>query len=346
MSHHRKKDPKSKKRILIFAVPAAVLVIAAATAGAFLLRHGGAQETAAGAGEKTGDQTTGNETTEADLVWNGTAYNYNDHLSNYLFLGIDNREKAETRTGQANAGQADALYLLSWDRMTDDITVITIPRDTMTQIEVFGPGGESLGMTEDHISLSYAYGDGSHESCRLAQDAVSNLLYGLSIQGYCSINMDGLPVLTESVGGVTVTVPNDSLEAVAPEFQEGAQVTLNGENTETFVRYRDTKESQSALARMERQQEYIRAYGEAAKQRFAKDPGFITTLYGELEPYMVTNMGADEFADVMQSLSAGGGSESWTVPGEGTEGKSYDEYHVDDNALYEKIIETFYEEAK
>ena len=229
MSHYRKKDPKSKKRILIFAVPAAVLVIAAATAGAFLLRHGGAQETVAGAGEKTGNQTT-----EADLVWNGTAYNYNDHLSNYLFLGIDNREKAETRTGQANAGQADALYLLSWDRTTDDITVITIPRDTMTQIEVFGPDGESLGMTEDHISLSYAYGDGSHESCRLAQDAVSNLLYGLSIQGYCSINMDGLPVLTESVGGVTVTVPNDSLEAADPEFREGAQVTLNGENTDNL----------------------------------------------------------------------------------------------------------------
>ena len=61
---------------------------------------------------------------------------------------------------------------------------------------------------------------------------------------------------------------------------------------------------------------------------------------------MVTNMGTDEFASVMQSLSAGSGSESWTVPGEGTEGKSYDEYHVDDNALYEKIIETFYEEAK
>lgn len=341
MSHHKKKDTKAKKRILLFAVPAAVLVIAAGTAGAFLLRHDSGQKTDAGAETETRTQTA-----EADLVWNGTAYNYNDHLSNYLFLGIDNREKAETRTGQANAGQADALYLLSWDRMTDDITVITIPRDTMTQIEVFGPDGESFGMTEDHISLSYAYGDGSHESCRLAQQAVSDLLYGLSIQGYCSINMDGLPVLTESVGGVTVTVPNDSLEAAYPEFQEGAQVTLDGENTETFVRYRDTEESQSALARMERQQEYIRAYGEAAKQRFSEDSGFITTLYGELEPYMVTNMGTDEFASIMQSLSGGNGSESWTVPGEGTEGKSYDEYHVDDDALYEKIIETFYEEAE
>ena len=32
----------------------------------------------------------------------------------------------------------------------------------------------------------------------------------------------------------------------------------------------------------------------------------------------------------------------WTVPGEAVEGEDHDEYHVDDNALYEKMIETFY----
>ena len=341
MKFKRGRKPGAKKRVLTAVVPIAALVIVAGTAGIFFTGQDSARETAADTEKKNEGQME-----EADLVWNGTAYDYNDHLSNYLFLGIDSREKAQTRTGQADAGQADALYLLSWDRVEDKVTVITIPRDTMTQIEVFGPDGESFGMTEDHISLSYAYGDGSHESCRLARDAVSNLLYGLPIQGYCSINMDGLPILTESVGGVTVTVPNDSLEAVDPKFQEGAQVTLRGEDTETFVRYRDTGESQSALARMERQQEYIRAYAEAAKKKFAEDPGFITTLYGELEPYMVTNMGTDEFASIMQSLSEGSGSESWIVPGEGTEGKSYDEYHVDDGALYGKIIETFYEEAQ
>ena len=340
MSQKRTSDKKRKKNRKILATSAAAAVVILAAAGVILWRTSGEEPA-----EETGG-TAQSQTPAGDVVWNGKAYDYNDHLSNYLFLGIDNREKAETTMGQANAGQADALYLLSWDRTTDDVTVITIPRDTMTEIEVFGPDGESLGMTEDHVSLSYAYGDGSHESCRLTREAVSNLLYSLPIQGYCSINMDGLPILTESVGGVTVTVPNDSLEAVAPEFQEGAQVTLDGDNTETFVRYRDTEVSQSALSRMERQQEYIRAYGEAAKQRFAADPGFITTMYSDLQPYMVTNMGTDEFASIMQSLSEGTASEGWTVPGEGTEGKSYDEYHVDDDALYEKIIETFYEEVQ
>ena len=92
------------------------------------------------------------------------------------------------------------------------------------------------------------------------------LLYGLPIDGYCALNMDGLPVLTDSVGGVTVTVPNDSLAEVDPGYAKGAVVTLKGEDTEQFVRYRNTEISQSAIARMERQQEYIRAFGEDFKK--------------------------------------------------------------------------------
>lgn len=281
----------------------------------------------------------------ADLIWQGKEYEYNDHLSNFLFIGVDNTEKEAAQTGNGSAGQADALYLLSWDRVEKTLTVISIPRDTIASIETFGPGGTSLGETEDHISLSYAYGDGGHESCRLTEDAVSRLLYSLPVQGYCSLNLEAIPVLTESVGSVDVTVPNDSLDAVDPRFQAGAQVTLSADDTEIFVRYRDTGESQSAIARMERQQAYISGFGEAAKQAYAQNPAFITNLYNKLEPYMVTNMGTDTFAEIMGSMSDGAAPDSWTVPGEGIQNGGYDEYRVDDEALYEKIIETFYREV-
>lgn len=142
------------------------------------------------AAQTSGDVATkdGTSASASDITWNGKTYSYNEHLSNFLFLGIDTKEKAETKTGQADAGQADALYLLSWNRLEGDITVISIPRDTMTQIETFGPGGKSLGKSKDHISLSYAYGDGGYESCELAENAVSELLYGLPIDGYCALS--------------------------------------------------------------------------------------------------------------------------------------------------------------
>lgn len=316
--------------------------------------NGGIQDTggtdaAGAAGGETAN--AGTETLTVDrrstVTWNGTTYEYNDHLSNFLFLGIDNREKTETKTGQANAGQADALFLLSWDRVTYDMTLISIPRDTITDIEVFSADGESLGMTKDHISLSFAYGDGSYESCELAEDAVLNLLYGVPIQGCCAINMDGIPVLVEAVDGVTVTVPNDSLETADPPYQEGEEVTLTADNVETFVRYRDTEESQSALARLERQNAFLNAYGQRVQEVFAADPGVVTQIYESLDPYMVTNIGNDQFLKIMEGAAGGDAAiERWTLPGEGTEGTSFDEYHADDQALYEMIIQTFYEETE
>ena len=261
------------------------------------------------AAQTSGDVATkdGTSASASDITWNGKTYSYNEHLSNFLFLGIDTKEKAE--------------------------------------IETFGPGGKSLGKSKDHISLSYAYGDGGYESCELAENAVSELLYGLPIDGYCALNMDGLPVLTDSVGGVTVTVPNDSLAEVDPGYAKGAVVTLKGEDTEQFVRYRNTEISQSAIARMERQQEYIRAFGEALKKASA-DKALVTDLYKAIEPYMVTNMGKSRFVDLTESVSEGKKVNRWTIPGEGIQGKEYDEYVVDDDALYEKTVETFYVEKK
>ena len=37
------------------------------------------------------------------------------------------------------------------------------------------------------------------------------MLDGLPIQGYCSMNMDGIAVITDFVGGVQITIPDDSL---------------------------------------------------------------------------------------------------------------------------------------
>lgn len=327
---------KGKKKLWLTPLGAAVLAVAAA--GVLILRTLQPEDTGTAADMDTADRTRG------AVLWNGKEYEYNDHLSNYLVLGIDTREKTETSVGQADAGQADGIYLVSRDRVKNTVTVISVPRDTMTEIETFTPGGESLGKSTDHISLSYAYGDGGHESCRLAREAVSNLFYGLPIQGYCAVNMDGISALVQSVGTVTVTVPNDSLEAEYPEFTAGSQVTLNEENTEIFVRYRDTDERQSALARMERQEEFIRALGAAVKALAAQDSGFAGKLYETMRPYMVTSMGNDEFVRLMQSAAEGGASEGWTVPGQPVDGQYYDEYHVDDEALYEKIIETFYTE--
>ena len=300
--------------------------------------------------KKAAEATSAKATAEAEdsntVTWQGKTYKYNQNLSNYLLLGVDKRTPAETRVGKADAGQADALFLLSLNRKTKEMTLITIPRDTMTDVESFDLEGKSLGKSKDHISLSYGYGDGGAESCKLTQEAVSNLFYGLPIQGYLAMNLDGIPQLAKSVGGLTVTVPNNSLEYEYPEFAEGAEVTLTEENTEVFLRSRDVDESQSAIYRMERQKAFLDAFSKKAKECSEQNAKFAANLFVAIKPYTVTNISEDRLMKLFQTADEGDGYIEWTVPGEGTQGLSYDEYHVDDDAMYAKIMETFYQEVK
>ena len=60
----------------------------------------------------------------------------------------------------------------------------------------------------------------------------------------------------------------------------------------------------------------------------------------------MTNISQDRLVKLVQFIDQDKGYEEWTIPGEGVEGESYDEYHVDDDALYEQIIHTFYKEVK
>jgi len=212
----------------------------------------------------------------------------------------------------------------------------------MTKIEVFNPSGKSLGMTTDHINIQYAYGDGKQKSCELMKTAVSNMLDGVPIQGYCSMNMDGIAALTDFVGGVEITVPDSSLEDVNPDFKEGSTVTLTGENAEQFVHYRDTKKSQSALVRQERQKTYIQALLKKCQDEASQNAGFVADLYSSIKDYTVTSMGNDVFAKLLVA-SQNGISDTQTVPGQGTEGENFDEYHIDEDALTEMIISMFYE---
>lgn len=292
------------------------------------------------------ETSVGENTADGEITYNGETYRYNDHLTNMLFLGIDKREKAETKKGHADAGQADALFLLSWDRVTHQVSLLQIPRDTMTEIEVFDLEGKNLGKSKDHISLSYAFGDGDRESCELAKNAVSELLYGLPIQGYCSLNMDGLPILTRTVGNLTVTVPDDSLEKAETGWTKGAEIRLDEENTEKFVRYRDIETDQSALTRLNRQQIFLTAFAERAKEMYAEKPSFVAELYEALEPYMVTNIGNDQFAKIMGDVAAADNVVNQMLPGEGKSGSDFDEYHVDEDQLYDTIVEMFYVRSK
>lgn len=332
----KKRNKNRRKRIAAVLVICGVLaVVAVFAAGIWKQQRKAHMETDSAS-------VSSEENTSESITYKGKTYVYNDHLSNYLFMGIDTKGDMETAES-GNAGQADAIFLTSMDRVTKEMQVISIPRDTMTEIEMFSVSRKSLGLMENHINLQYAQGDGKTESCELMKTAVSKLLGGIPVHGYCSVNMDGIPVMTEAAGNVQVVIPDNSLEEVNPEFTEGAEVTLTKDNVEQFVRYRNTGREQSALVRQDRQKIFIEAYMKKAQEQYAKDASFVTGLYESMKPYMVTNIGNDLFVKLL-SVAQEGKTSVHTLPGKGAQGEYFDEYRVDEEALQEMIISVFYRE--
>lgn len=323
---------KTNKKQTVFLICMAIILVAVVMLVLFF-------------GKKEGGMSTDFQEGEGDIiVYDGKQYKYNEHLSNFVFLGIDTREKVQEYHIQEGVGQADAIFLVSLNRKEKTMQVLTIPRDTMTAIRIIGLDGEDAGLTKNHINLQYAFGDGKSRSCELMKEAVSNLLYDLPIQGYCSMNMDGIPIATKTVGGVQVVVPNNTLETVNPEFKEGATVTVTEENAEQFVRYRDINISQSALSRTERQMTFLEAFAAKAKKIAKTDKDFAVTLLESVEDYVVTNINTDMYVKLMEATYDK--DDIHTVPGEGVAGESFDEYHVDEEQLYELVLQTFYKEVQ
>ena len=90
---------------------------------------------------------------EDTILYGGKEYCYDDHLSNYLFMGVDTREQEEESQVRGENGRADAIYLLSYNRVKRTVKVFSIPRDTMTSIRAYSADGTDIGLIKEHINM-------------------------------------------------------------------------------------------------------------------------------------------------------------------------------------------------
>ena len=123
------------------------------------------------------------------------------------------------------------------DSKDKTVRQLKIDRDTMAEVTVLGMLGNPVGTTQMQISLAHGFGDGKEESCGYARDAVSRLMQGENIDFYLAMSLDGISVLNDLAGGVTVTLEDD-FSAADPAMTKGATLTLQGDQAEIFVRRR------------------------------------------------------------------------------------------------------------
>lgn len=295
------------------------------------------------------------ETLPAGAIrYHGKTYGYKQDIITFLCMGIDRNGEAEASEDLYQGGQADALFLAVLDSQEKKISLIAVNRDTMTEISVFDRNGLYAGKETAQIALAHAYGDGLEDSCENTVEAVSNLFYGIPIHGYFALNMEAVNILNDAVGGVTVTIPESAANAdmeiggkrYKTGWQTGQTVHLMGNDAYTFIRYRDVEQSESADARLARQKQYLQAFAAQVKTAVRTDLTLPVKLYGEVTPYMVTDISAEEAVYLAGEAIDYTFSEEdiYSMQGEVKMGELFEEFYQDDTALYELILDVFYEE--
>lgn len=182
---------------------------------------------------------------------------------NVLLLGVDERA--------GDKGRSDTMIVMTLEPTNDRMQLISIPRDTRT--EIIGRG------KEDKINHAYAFG-----GSEMSVSTVENFL-NIDLDYYIRMNMEGLEQLVNAVDGITVN-NNLSFEQNGHTFHKG-ELQLNGEEALAYVRMRK-KDPQGDVGRNERQRQVIQGIiNKGVNLNAVTKIGSIMDILGD---NMVTNM--------------------------------------------------------
>jgi len=193
--------------------------------------------------------------------------------------------------------------------------------------------------------LQYAYADGLELSAELTAGQVSRLLNNIPINGYAAINVFSLWNLNAAIGGVDMYMDED-YTMFNPAFVQGTTVHLDENLLENYIRERDTSESGTAYARIHRLKKYILGFYEKAKEVLKDDITLPYRALKALEKDMVTSITAKDVLYLVSEVLECNVSEAdmYTLPGNQVKGDEFEEFHIDQNAVNELLIQLFYEE--
>ena len=177
-------------------------------------------------------------------------------------------------------GLTDTMLLIRFNPETKKMSVLSIPRDTRTAI----PGH---GVTKINAANSFG-------GPPLAARSTSELLGGVGIDRYISINVQGIEALVNALGGVTVHVPKDmkyqdDSQHLYINLKAGRQ-HLDGTKTLQLLRFR--QDAYGDIGRIQRQQMVMRAIMEQTL-----NPATLTRLpniLSVIKSHIDTNLSVEE----------------------------------------------------
>ncbi len=276
------------------------------------------------------------------VVYNGETYYLNEDITNILCIGVDKyglEEQAQVGYG----GQADSLFLAILDAKNQRAGIIGISRDSIVGVDIYDTEGNYVETKEQQLCLSYAYGDGRETSCENTVTSVSRLLYGIPVHGYVAIDMDAIGDINDLVGGVVLD-PGEDRKYFDFSRRDGNLVHLTANEAEVFVRFRDTDALESNNDRIRRQKTYLLAFANTVLNKTREDITTPVKLFQEISDDIVTSLSVSDISYLAsQAINCEISMDNLTViQGEIKSDGNYAAFYPDETALYELILETYY----
>ena len=166
------------------------------------------------------------------------------YVINILFLGIDLTK--EFNDPEA-LHRADTISLIRINLDTKDIKFLSIPRDTYTFVPIKNK--------KDKINHSYAYGSLKGKAVESTIEAVNKFLKYGTVDYYFTFDLEPVPKIVDSIGGVELDVEVDMLNHDA-NLHKGLQV-LDGQKAYDYIHWRYSGDGD--IGRIKRQQKFLGA---------------------------------------------------------------------------------------
>ena len=177
-------------------------------------------------------------------------------------------------------GLSDTMLLMRFDPEDQQLTVLSLPRDTRALVDGMG-----------YTKLNEANRVGGPAEAAIA---TSELLGGIGIDRYVRLNVQGVEKLIDALGGVTVYVPQDmkyqdDSQHLYINLKQGEQ-HLNGEQAMQFLRFR--YDAFGDIGRVQRQQSLMRAIQEQtlSPATIARLPQILSVIQSHVD----TNLSVEE----------------------------------------------------
>lgn len=183
---------------------------------------------------------------------------FSERTLNIALLGFDRGWNREAYGEYLFRPDMLAVFSINFD--TEEVSVVRIPRDSY--VPIYGTGGFYDKINHSYFSGYYRAQEGERheEGIRTVLQTVSNVLGGIPIHYYVSVDMYSVIELVDAMGGIYYEVEEEIIdkhwEVGRVLVPEGPQI-MDGKTYLRYLQYRDAETAQDK-GRMDRQMNLLR----------------------------------------------------------------------------------------